>query len=252
MEALLAQFPAASPPALVAAAAAVLLAGVVRGYTGFGFALAAVPALSLLVAPVVVVPAVLLVAIVGGIEILPQAWRTVHWRSMRWLLAGAAAGTPVGLAALAALPADLMRAIIGAIVLAAVLLLARGAKFARAPRWLGLGIGALSGLLNGATAMGGPPVIIYFLASRQGVVIGRASLLVYFFFLSIGGTAMAAIAGLVSVPTLLLAAFMLPFMAIGNGIGARLFDRSAAAHYQRVALVFLGLVAVLALLRAAL
>lgn len=233
------------------AAVVVFAAGVLRGFTGFGFALAAVPTLTLFIDPVEVVPTISIVAAIAGAELLPKAWRSIHWPSMRLLVGGAVVGAPVGLYALKTMPADAMRVAIGLIVLAVVGLLRRGYRLTRTPPTVvRFGIGALSGLLNGGTAMGGPPVIIYFLASPEGVAVGRASLLVFFFFLSIWSTAVNVAGGLVSVRTMAFAALMIPLMAVGNGIGARWFDKSSAAQYERVALWFLAAIALLAIGRA--
>jgi uncharacterized membrane protein YfcA len=167
------------------------------------------------------------------------------------LLAGAVVTTPFGTYALSALPANVMRGIIGGIVLLAVILLWRGFKFAMTPpKTARLGIGLLSGLLNGATGMGRPPVIIYFLASPEGVVVGRASLLVFFFFTALWSVAVTGAAGLINVKTVAFAGLMFPFMGLGNWIGNHWFNRSAADTYIRVALTFLAAVAMLALGRA--
>lgn len=231
----------------------VFLAGVLRGFTGFGFGLVAVPTLTLIIEPAQVVPATLIVALIVGAELVPRAWRHVEWRSMRMLLAGAVVTTPFGTYALSALPANVMRGIIGGIVLLAVILLWRGFKFAMTPpKTTRLGIGLLSGLLNGATGMGGPPVIIYFLASPEGVVVGRASLLVFFFFTALWSVTVTGAAGLINVKTVAFAGLMFPFMGLGNWIGNHWFNRSAADTYIRVALAFLAAVAMLALGRAVL
>ena len=231
----------------------VFAAGVLRGFTGFGFGLAAVPTLTLFIDPVEVVPATLIVALIAGVELVPKAWRHAEWRSMGLLLAGAVAGTPLGVYALSALPSNVMRGVIGTVVLLAVALLWRGFRLASPPpRAARVGIGLLSGLLNGGTAMGGPPVIIYFLATSEGVAIGRASLLVYFFFSSLWSVAVGAAAHLLDGKTMVFAALMLPFMALGNRIGDRWFNKSSSNMYYRVALAFLAAVAVLALGRAVL
>ncbi|MGH6932066.1 MAG: sulfite exporter TauE/SafE family protein, partial [Dongiaceae bacterium] len=235
----------------VFAFAIVFAAGVLRGFTGFGFALAAVPTLTLFIDPIEAVPATLIVALIAGAELIPKAWPHVEWRSMRLLLAGAVAGTPLGVYALSALPSNVMRGVIGAIVLLSVALLWRGYRFqASPPRAARIGIGMLSGLLNGGTAMGGPPVIIYFLATSDGVAIGRASMLVYFFFAALWSVTVAGAANLLDGKTIVFAALMLPFMAIGNRIGDRWFNKSSSGMYYRVALAFLAAVAVLALGRA--
>jgi len=227
-------------------------AGILRGYTGFGFALAAAPALSLLLDPVEIVPAVTVITLFGGLRLVVRARHAADWGSTWLLVAGALLGLPAGLMMLRHLPADLMRAAIGLVVLGAVLALWRGFTLERSlSRGARLGIGALSGLLNGSTSMGGPPVIIFFLASPAGHAAGRASLLVYFFFLGIVTVAVAAFAGLVTPRVVWLSALLLPPMSLGNALGARLFDRSTATAYRRVALVVLAVVALMAVARAA-
>ena len=227
-------------------------AGILRGYTGFGFALAAVPALTLILDPADMVPVVTLITLLGGLQLVIQVWRQADWPSVWLLLVGAALGLPFGVAMLRYLPADLMRAFIGLTVLVAVLLLWRGAVFSSMPsKAMRLALGTLSGLLNGSTSMGGPPVIIFFLASPAGTAVGRASLLVYFFLLSWITLGAAAVGGLVTVHVVLLTILLLPAMSLGNWVGAHLFTRSSASAYRRVALIVLASVAAVAIVRAA-
>jgi len=226
-------------------------AGVLRGYAGFGFALAAAPALSLVLAPADMVPVVTVIALFGGLRLVVKVRRAADWPSTWLLLAGAVVGLPFGIAMLRHLPADLMRALIGIVVLGSVLLLWRGFAISHAPsRAMRLGLGVISGLLNGATSMGGPPVIIFFLASPAGAAAGRASLIIYFFFLSIVTLALAAFGGLLTPRVLYLSLLMLPVMSLGNAMGDRMFDKSSASAYRRVALAILAVVALLAVARA--
>ena len=85
----------------------VFLTAIMRGYTGFGFALVAVPLLAVIADPVIAVPMVLLLEVVGSLQLLPGLWRSAHLRSVMLLVAGALLATPIGLYGLAALPADL-------------------------------------------------------------------------------------------------------------------------------------------------
>ena len=191
------------------------------------------------------------VAMVAGAEQMRRAWRVANWHAIRRLLIGAVLGAPVGVLALSYLPANIMRALIGLVLLFAVLALWRGYRFKeRPPTSAQVGIGIASGLLNGATAMGGPPVILYFLAAPEGVAIGRASLLVYFFFIYAWSIVAQTVAGLIDLKVVVLAFLMIPVMALGNVIGDRMFNRSKASTYQRIALGFLLAIAILAIVRA--
>jgi uncharacterized protein len=235
----------------VGALAIAALAGVLRGFTGFGFALAAVPAMTLVATPEEVVPCVMLLQVVAGIQLLPRTWHAVDWAAVRPLLIAALIATPIGTVVLEDLPADPMRALIGATVLLAVLLLGSGMRVAREPSMaMRLGIGFVSGLLNGSTAMAGPPVIVYFLATGRSAAASRASLLMYFLLLSVAGTASVVAAGMVSGRTLLLAALMFPALSLGNALGDRWFARASHDVYRRIALGVLTALAVLAIARA--
>jgi len=226
-------------------------AGVLRGFTGFGFALAAVPALTLVADPIDVVPCVMLLQVVAGLQLLPRTWHAVDWRALVPLLAAALVATPLGTWLLDDIPADPMRAVIGVTVLAGVLLLGAGIKIQREPSLAArLAIGAVSGLLNGGTAMAGPPVIVYFLATERTAASSRASLLMYFFILSVAGTASVVAADLVTTRTLVVAALMFPALIAGNALGDRWFDRASATVYRRIAMIVLSVLALLAIARA--
>jgi uncharacterized membrane protein YfcA len=238
-------------PLWIFAAVVVFAAGFLRGFTGFGFGLSAVPALTLFLEPQDIVPAVVIIAALVGLQLLRRVWSQADWPSVKLLTAGAVIGTPLGTWVLATVSADLMRAIIGTVCIAAVLLLWRGFKLHSVPgRGARLGIGALSGLINGATAMGGPPVIIFFLALPSGVAVGRASLLVFFFFTSLISIAVQSGAGLMSWRVVALTLLMMPVMALGNGLGDHWFGKATDRHYRQVALVFLLLIAIAAVARA--
>jgi len=238
--------------AAIYAAIVVFLGGVLRGFTGFGFALAVVPTLSVILPPVEIVPAVAAIGIPAGLLLIGKIGRAADWRSTGHLTVGAIVGLPPGIWALANLPSNVMRAIIGAIVLASVFLLWRGFRFHRTPPVQArMGMGFLSGIINGATTMGGPPVIIYYLAMPGEVAVGRASILAYFFFLSIATTASTWIAGLLTERSIAWMVLMLPCFFVGSWIGDRFFDKSGADTYRQIAMIALACVAVVAIVRAA-
>ena len=131
--ALLALLPEMGASAAALVFATVFLAGFLRGFTGFGFALAAVPVITLFVEPASVVPSIPIVAMVAGAEQMRRAWRVANWHAIRRLLIGAVLGAPVGVLALSYLPANIMRALIGLVLLFAVLALWRGYRFKERP-----------------------------------------------------------------------------------------------------------------------
>ena len=60
----------------------VFAASLLRGFTGFGFGIAAVPLLSLALPPAKAVPFVVVLQVVVGVAGLRQAWRQCDWRAV--------------------------------------------------------------------------------------------------------------------------------------------------------------------------
>lgn len=232
--------------------AVVLAGGFMRGFTGFGFAMAAVPLLAQAIPPIQAVPFVILLQLFAALWDWRDSRRKAHWRSLPWLIAGALIGTPIGTAALALMSADWARLVIAVAVGAAVLALARGLRLGAMPRRPILaGTGFMAGLLNGLAAMPGPPVIVLYLAGPVAVEIGRASLLMFFSLTNVAGAASAGAAGLLNWGTVALAAAALPLLLLAQWAGRRAFARSSERRFRQVAILFLAALAALTAIRAA-
>ena len=111
----------------------VFIAGIIRGYSGFGFAMVAVTSISLVLPPIQVVPTVLMLEVLASLRLVPQVWRDIDWLSLRWLLAGSLFAAPFGVYLLANIPAVPMRIGISLLVLVAAVLLLRGWSWRRIP-----------------------------------------------------------------------------------------------------------------------
>lgn len=235
---------------LAYAAAAVVMAGFIRGYTGFGFSMITVVSLSMVFKPVEVVPVVLLLEIGASSMLLPQVWRKVDWRSLVWLCIGMAVGTPLGVAALVNVPVQPMRAAIAAIVIILVLLLLSGFSLKKKPGTPAtLATGLVSGTLNGAATIGGPPVILFFFSSRAGVDISRASVIAYFFATDILASFICIARGLVLQQTLVLLAMLLLPLIIGIQAGSRSFLGTEPETFKKRVMVLLMALSIASLVR---
>ena len=244
---------AASPPwpVLLAGAAMVFAAGMLRGYTGFGFSIAAVPLLSLLATPATVVPIVLMLQLVVSANGIRPAARLSDWRSIGLLAGGAVVATPVGLWALTQLPDAVVRLTIACTVSAAVLVLGLGLRPAIAPsdpRVLLFGVA--SGLFNGVAGMPGPPAIAYYMAAPIPGATARASMIVLFTLTSAFALVPLVALGRLPVGSCLLAAAALPFVWLGSSLGAWLHARSSERMYRAAGLAVLAATAALAAARA--
>ncbi|WP_052402245.1 sulfite exporter TauE/SafE family protein [Muricoccus aerilatus] len=223
----------------------IALSALFRGFTGFGFAIIAVPLLSLALPPLLAVALAAGLQFLGGLMDFRGAARTCHWPSVRWLAAGAVVASPFGTLLLAWLPADAARLVLAAACGVAVLALLVTPGFRTLPgHATTIAAGALSGLFNGMAAMPGPPALAYYLALPLKPVQVRASLMVFFLFSAALSTASLVLIGAMGRRELVLILAGMPLMLGGSRLGAALFRRAGGAH-RNVSLATLALVALL-------
>lgn len=235
---------------IVIAVLIVAVGAVVRGYSGFGASMFWVVSLTLLYPPSTVVPTVLALEVVASLSLLPAVWRQVEWRPMVWMLGATVVTTPFGIALLAWLPAESMRIVVAVAILAATLAMAVGATFGRRERVrTALGAGGVSGLVNGATGIGGPPAVLLYFSGAGDNAVGRATLIAYFLGTDAAGFAMMSGVGLVDREVLLHTAVCAPVALLGIAVGHALFERTDARGFRPVVLTTLGVLGVGVLLK---
>lgn len=231
-------------PVVAYAVVCIFFAAIVRGYSGFGFSLLAVTALSLVLTPAEVVPSIFLMEVAASLHLLPGIWKDIHWRSIAVLLAGCLAGTPIGVWALAHAPAPPMLLALGVFILISTALLWKGFALTSMPGTPAtLATGAASGLFNGAFSTGGPPVILFYFASPAGVAAGRASLIAYFLGTDILALPFLAWEGLVTRDAAIRALTFLPPLVCGVWLGARSFRMANPQSFRKLVLLLLALLA---------
>lgn len=226
---------------------AVACAAFLRGLAGFGFALAAVPLLSLVLPPVQAVTLAILLQLPVGVQDLLQQRGRAHRPSLIRLTLGAALGTPLGLAALTLLRPDVARVLIAALVLAGLGLILRhrpaGATLRPGLAW---GAGLVAGVFSGLAAMPGPPAVAYYLGAGTTPAQTRASLLLFFFAAALMAVPGLWLAGAIDGAALGLGAVSLVPMGLGTWAGSRAFTRLDPAQYRRIAVAIMALSALLA------
>lgn len=227
------------------AAGVALVAGMVRGFAGFGAAMVMTPVFSALYGPAVGVALCLLLEIVVALPLLPRAVGMVNWRRIGLILAAAIVGAPLGNLALTAIAPEPMRWTISAIVLAAVAMLASGWRYHGKPHSAAtLTAGVSSGFLNGLSGMAGPPIVFYYLAGNEPAAEVRANLTTYFVFVDLAAVAVFVARDLIGWSTFVQGAALAPAVIVGGLLGERLFPLASDVFYRRLALCLLVAVAV--------
>jgi uncharacterized protein len=209
----------------------VAAAGVMRGITGFGGGMLMTPPLAILLGPVPAVVISLFLEAIAALIMVPAIYRDLPIRPFGLLIVPACLAIPAGTLVLMGIDAGLARRLIGAMVAISSLAMLSGLRYTRAaPNSLFAGVGALAGLLLGATGIGAPPVILFLLSGPIPIRATRAILTVFisatsligFIALLVGG----AITGALLAWSALLAACYLGAIGIGMKVFTRLTDRS--------------------------
>ena len=232
-----------------AAALATAIAGIMRGYAGFGTAVLLAPIYSVLWGPRAGVPVMLMLELIVSLQLLPRALPEADRRVILPIGGAAALATPIGAVVLLAADQEALKRAIGLLVLGFGLLLMSGWRYhGSRPLALNLAVGTVSGLMKGATGMSGPPVILYLLAGPEEAKRHRANLILFFSLIAAVSVIVPLWAGLIDITTLARLAVMLPVLMLSVPIGARLFGVVPVRFYKRFALVVLVAAGSIALL----
>jgi uncharacterized protein len=231
----------------------IFLAAIVRGFSGFGFSLLAISALSLVYAPAEIVPSIFMLEIAASLHLLPSIWKDVHWRSLLPLTIGCILATWAGVWLLAKVPAPPMQIALSIFILIATWLLWKGFALKSMPGPVATVVaGAASGLANGAFGIGGPPVVLFYFSSPAGNIAGRASLIAFFLITDVIGLANQSVYGLVTWDAAMRALIYLPALLAGVWIGQRSFKGTDPEVFRKAVLVLLAVLALMIGLKAAL
>lgn len=230
-----------------------IFGGFVRGYSGFGFALAAMPILTIVVSPAVAVPAVFPLECLIGLSTLPREQVNVDVSVLKWLALGSIIGTPLGIGVLSLMPANPMRLAVALAVGAATFRAWRGLRetMAENPSNLAL-IGFLSGCLNGGTGLSGPPVIVSLLGSNMPVIAARATLIAFIAMSAGFGVVLSAAHGAYSLDVARISLMMAPAAAAGCALGMFAFSFGPRGRYRSISLSLLAVAMTIAVVTATL
>lgn len=231
----------------------VFLAAIVRGFSGFGFSLLTITALSLFYPPAEIIPTIFMLELAASANLLPGIWKDIHWKSLGPLIVGCLIATPFGVWALAHFAPAPMQIALSIFVLIATALMWRGFALKTMPGPLASTMaGAASGLSNGAFGIGGPPVILFYFASPAGNLAGRASLVAFFLATDVIGLTNQSVHGLITWDGFLRALMFLPALLLGVWVGARSFKGTDPETFRKYVLAILALLSLVIMVKAVL
>lgn len=221
-----------------------LSAGMVKGYSGFGSSLVAIPLLRLLYGEITVAHVAMLTAfslILNTLLLFEN--KGFHPDSLKrvWLIpVFGVIFTFVGIQVLFNVNGEVLGYIAGVLILVAIINKAFGLKFRLHDTPLTrMIVGSLSGIGNGIASIDGPPVVIYLTSINAPKVQFKNVLAAHFLVMGVVAIMIHILAGSFTKEGLIITGFMLVFTIMGLMIGMFFSNRSNEVIFQRVILVIM-------------
>jgi uncharacterized membrane protein YfcA len=163
-----------------------LIAGIVRGFSGFALSALVMASAALIIPPIQLIPICWWLEMTASLFMFRSGWREANRKVAVGLAVGSTLGMPFGLALTMAIAAELSKLIaLGVIVSLATLQLARVRVPFSVSSWGLYGSGWLAGVVTGVAGVGGMLVALFVLSQKSQPRQMRASLVLFLFLSSV-------------------------------------------------------------------
>lgn len=227
---------------------ALLLAGLVRGFTGFGTAMIFVPvgAQFLPMPQVIALMALTGLATMGAL--LPRAWGYASKSEVIPMSIAAAVAAPIALSMLAVIDQTTLRWGVAAITSITLISMVSGWQLRWKPSTFGhVAVGAGAGCVGGLTGLTGPVVIVFYLATAATAAQVRANIIVVLAALDVALIVATALTSVFTAHLLALGAILSVPYVLATSIGQALFDPARERIYRILAHSTVALVVITSL-----
>ena len=237
----------------VALATIIAVGGFMRGFSGFGTPLVMVPLLSFLMQPKEAVLLSLSIDVLAMIPMIPGSIKLVRWQPITPLVIGAVIAIPIGAWVLVVANPANMKVIISTIVLVFACLLLSGWTY-KGDRTITLSffIGIFSGVANGATGIGGPPIAVFFIARGMTAKTLRSSLNIVAFIMEGLAALTIYLTGDFEIENVVKVLYLFPLMLVFVWFGTILFRIVDNKLFNKLILYFLVIFGIYILITATL
>ena len=224
------------------------LAGIVRGFAGFGTAMIYLPFAGQVLGPFEALTTLIVKDLVAPLIHVPRALREGHPPDVLRLTAGALVALPLGVWVLSRVDAEVFRWGVSLVALGLLVLLVSGVRYrGRLTPPIVYGTGALGGFLGGSVGLPGPPIILLYMASTLPVSAVRANNMLYLIMADVLLLLVFWWNGFLVPGAVMLGAVMILPYLLGNWLGALLFRPGYETIYRWAAYAIIACSAILGL-----
>lgn len=228
--------------------ATLMVGGLLRGFVGFGAALVIIPIVSLLYSPKEAVALHAVIEIPALFRLVPIAVRHADGKLVWPLIVGLAVMMPIGSWFLAYIDPEIMTLAIAIIVLTLVILIASDWRYrGRIGKPVSFTTGAVSGMIQGAAGVGGPPIVAVLLSRPDPPDIIRGNILAAMAAIHVIAIGVYGAYGFFTKDIIILGILFSPPFILAISLGARHYDKGGSSYYRRAALTVLACVALVSL-----
>lgn len=224
------------------------VAGLARGFSGFGSALIFMPLASAVIGATVASPLLLIVEMIAAAGLVPGALPLARKREVGLMAAGSLIGVPLGTWFLLYADPLTVRWLIIALIVPLLALMMSGWRYPGQPTApMTTLVGALAGFFGGVAQAGGPPIVLYWLRDARAAAIMRASIILYFAVSDLIILATYLYSGLLTRQVVMLAIVAGPVFGFGLWIGSHMFGLASEAAFRRVCYALIAVAAFISL-----
>ena len=233
---------------LLYVASTALIAGVVRGFSGFGTAMIFLPVAGKYFDPVTAIIVLTIMDLCGPALIVPKALRDAYKPDLLRLIGGMIITLPLALYFLVNMETEIFRYIVSTLALFMVCVLATGWRFhGNLGNGALIGLGGVAGVTGGIAGVPGPPVILFYMATIHPVKVIRANNLLFLFGFDFFALFFLGVASVLNINAVILGLVLAIPMGLGNVIGAVLFNPEKEKLYRMIAFLIITLSALIGL-----
>ncbi len=226
-------------PGMAVLATVALVAGLLRGFTGFGGPAFLLAILTIFYPPIIVVGKVLIVDFAASTFLFRSCFHQIQWKQTLSLVIPSMLLMPVGQWLLLVLDSDILAQGIAITILLTSLMMLVGWRYRVRPGLAGMAcIGAFSGIIFGASYIA--------LVTVAAILLGpwnhheaRTLIVSWAFCVQMWFAVIAVYAGTVGIQDVLVAIPGAALYLFGTWLGSRMFGRAGESQYRNVALVLL-------------
>ncbi|CAM2896257.1 sulfite exporter TauE/SafE family protein [Vibrio rarus] len=207
------------------AAVFVFFAGMIRGYSGFGFAIITALCLSFIYSPFESIAIALTLDLLSSLCLLPGIKRQINKRLLALLTVGMLGAIPISLLFISQISAHQLKMMIAGFSFIAGTLIMLNLKVSWLNQRYALLAGAISGFSMTTASAGGPPLVLYLLNLSLNARELRATAIIFFIFSSLASLIGLLYVDAISAESIHFSLLLFPAAVIGNIVGKKLFSK---------------------------